>query len=293
MTTPVFILGLQRSGTTWLGNLLAAHPDVAVATDPAHHGIHESVFFSHFARAWDWTDGVSRATALRAFAASDYGRLIGAEPRQMARTTAPAAHFVAAMEAFAQGRAAWVEKSPHHTRLADAIARDIPDARFICVTRGSAGLIASRLHAYDRAVPTGLARKVAILRGAVSNAAHVRYLTGFARRMGQRATLLRYEDLVTDRDARMGELLGWLNLRRDVVLSSGFVANSSFTDRERPAFTTGEQRLIALSERLGRCIPTAVLRRLPLQSDFPAWVWSDPNDSHGVALAPARRRVYE
>ena len=26
MTTPVFILGLQRSGTTWLGNLLAAHP---------------------------------------------------------------------------------------------------------------------------------------------------------------------------------------------------------------------------------------------------------------------------
>ena len=29
----------------------------------------------------------------------------------------------------------WLEKSPHHTLMADQLARDFPDARFLCIVR--------------------------------------------------------------------------------------------------------------------------------------------------------------
>jgi len=47
MPTPLFVLGKQRSGTTWLGNLLLDHPSIAGVAHAAHRGIHESAFFSH------------------------------------------------------------------------------------------------------------------------------------------------------------------------------------------------------------------------------------------------------
>ncbi len=39
---PVFIIGTNRSGTTWVGNLLAAHSDVAAIVHEKHKEIHES-----------------------------------------------------------------------------------------------------------------------------------------------------------------------------------------------------------------------------------------------------------
>jgi len=42
----VFILGLQRSGTTWLANMLAALPQVAAVAHESHRGVHESVVWA-------------------------------------------------------------------------------------------------------------------------------------------------------------------------------------------------------------------------------------------------------
>src|SRR3954471_10834777 len=39
---PVFVVGTARAGTTWLGNLLASHTQVAAVTCPEHHGMVES-----------------------------------------------------------------------------------------------------------------------------------------------------------------------------------------------------------------------------------------------------------
>ena len=57
-----------RVVVTVLGQPLTARA-VAGVTAPQHHGIHESLFFSHFARAWDWSAPADRTRAVDAFLA--------------------------------------------------------------------------------------------------------------------------------------------------------------------------------------------------------------------------------
>ncbi|MER3452771.1 MAG: hypothetical protein C4344_03635, partial [Acidimicrobiia bacterium] len=45
VSAPVFLIGAQRSGTTWLQCLLGAHPRVATPQEPE--------FFTGYVAAWD------------------------------------------------------------------------------------------------------------------------------------------------------------------------------------------------------------------------------------------------
>lgn len=45
MPLPVFVVGRNRSGTTWLANQLCEHPDIVGVQHERHHGIHESAYF--------------------------------------------------------------------------------------------------------------------------------------------------------------------------------------------------------------------------------------------------------
>ena len=82
---PVFVLGLQRSGTTWLASLLGGHPKVACVESADHFGIHESIFFSHFAREYgDLADDANFERFARDFGDSDYYLLSGVEERWLA-----------------------------------------------------------------------------------------------------------------------------------------------------------------------------------------------------------------
>jgi len=136
----VFILGLQRSGTTWLANMLAALPQVAAVAHESHRGVHESVFFSHFAKGFEpWDDPEQRLRFAASFAASDYYLLTEMEQEfleDLERSCSSYGEvFIALMDylAIAEGADAWIEKSPHHTLL-DA---DILTAVWACVAQGS------------------------------------------------------------------------------------------------------------------------------------------------------------
>src|SRR5215510_14892870 len=48
---PVFVLGLERSGTTWVANMLGGHSQ-GVCVEAPGHGSHSSLFFSYFARVY-------------------------------------------------------------------------------------------------------------------------------------------------------------------------------------------------------------------------------------------------
>ncbi|MEZ5911952.1 MAG: sulfotransferase [Paracoccaceae bacterium] len=104
---PVFVLGIQRSGTTLAANLLAAHPEIAAVVAARHQGVHESVFFSHFARVFGpWQNNEARARAAEAFCRSDYARLAGqcgAECEAAMRAApSPEAAFRAVMDRLAR-----------------------------------------------------------------------------------------------------------------------------------------------------------------------------------------------
>ena len=288
--TPIFVLGIQRSGTTFAANLLAAHPQIAAVTAERHQGVHESVFFSHFARVYgDWSDAVARRKAVAGFLTSDYFRLTGLDPAfpDIANPEDAPGYFRAVMDAFAakRGALAWVEKSPHHTLLADNIAAALPEARFLCVTRATADLLASRLWSYGRTPPPYPQRAATILRACTSNVFHSRFLADFVARLGpSRAFLVEYSALQADADAALAPLLKACGLAPQNGHRPEFRPNSSFSAaRTRATALTLTDRLIArMATRAAKAVPLWLLSRLQARQsarrpqDFPKWVWTLP-----------------
>lgn len=287
---PIFVLGIQRSGTTFAANLLAAHPQIAAVTAERHQGVHESVFFSHFARVHgDWSDACARRKAVTGFLTSDYFRLTELDPAlsDIAKPDDAAGFFRAVMDAFAvrHGVQAWVEKSPHHTLLADNIAAALPDARFLCVTRETADFLASRLWSYGRTPPPYPQRAATIARACTSNVFHSRFLVDFVTRLGpSRAFLVEYAALQSDADAALTPLLNACGLMPQNGRRPAFRPNSSFSaSHQRRSALTRTDRLIAqISTRAAKSVPLWILSRLQARQsalrpqDFPKWVWTLP-----------------
>lgn len=292
---PIFVLGIQRSGTTLLGNTLCAHPDIAGVQAEFHHGIHESVFFSHYARIFgSWSDPAARHNAVEAFLRSDYFLLTGADA-EAAREVARAARTPAALLRFAmdelcarEGARAWVEKSPHHTLLGSRILADMPDARFIGVVRETASLVRSRLWAFGRRPPQYPRRAVAIVRASASNRFHARAMAGFVRDAGPaRAALVRFEDLRSDPEAALDPILDRFGLAPLGAARSNFEKNSSFDGPSGPGktLTFADRLLLTVSDRASGLVPqpvfawgqAALAKHRPLA--FPSWVETRALDS--------------
>ena len=296
MTGRVFILGLQRSGTTWLANMLAALPQVTAVAHEDHQGVHESVFFSHFARnfgPWDHPD--ARTQFLEAFAQSDYFRLTGLEPdlldELMLTRRSYGEVFAAVMDLLTEvnGDQLWIEKSPHHTLLAEEILRDLPDAQFIMVERALPDLVTSRLHGFGRSPKSNLAFWRDVIRGTVTGHLYRREMRRLAK--AGLGLLIRYEDLKQDPDGQTRQAildhLGLDGAGPDQMVSA-FKPNSSF-GKEAPITLDGASRgLVALVNLFAYVIPLGLLRRIQTRrnnargADWPDWVWSqtgfDPHD---------------
>ena len=286
MAVPVFVLGLQRSGTTWVANLLASSDAIAAVTAEEHRGVHESIFFSHFATAFGpFENADARSDFRAAFAASDYFLLSELSEAVLddaiAQATDYAGVFAKVMDALAarEGCAFWLEKSPHHTRLAENLAQRFPDAWFVCVTRSSNSLISSRLAAFGRTPPRRAKRAADILRGTLVNSMNARRLRRFAADC-DRALLLRYEDLLADEPGGKHDLSEFLRLRvAPDTMRSSFAPNSSHRNATTRHLSSFDRVLIALGDLVGWFLPLRLLieletrRQIARGVDWPDWVW--------------------
>lgn len=315
---PVFVLGLQRSGTTWMANLLSEHPQIASVQAVEHRGIHESIFFSHFARAYgDLADDATFEQFVRHFTSSDYYLLTGLPKswieRQRPRSYAEAFRLV--MDEVARTRRAtcWIEKSPHHTLLCDELAREFPDARFLCVVRGDLGLARSRLWAYGRTPERSPARFLTLARAVAANALYSRELRRFAHHC-PRALLVSHEAMVEDLEHEMRRAADFLGLPFDArLLRSRFAANSSFssTQARSQALTWSDRAIVGLLGYAGRIVPLTWLDTLERRRggagalDWPDWCWTrisrpsdlpgrpaaSPGQSEGLGEPPLQPRI--
>jgi hypothetical protein len=282
---PVFVLGLQRSGTTWISNLICAHPKAACVESEDHQGIHESIFFSHFATRYG---DLLRAESFRKFAddfaASDYYILTGIENEWLQHTASRSypTIFRELMNEFACRRGAnlWVEKSPHHTLLCWQLARAFPDAKFIGVLRRPSDLVRSRLWAFGRTPPPYPVRVTTLLRACGSITLHARVLTRFSSKCS-RALLIRYEDLAHDTEGTMRRVAAFLGLQFDPAMTRArYRANSSFRsiqDRQK-ALGAADRILIELATAAMHVLPLGILlwvasRKRARPPTWPDWVW--------------------
>ncbi len=246
----IFLVGCPRSGTTWLQQLLGAHPAIATAQ--------ESHLFNHilapiYAR-WDRLVRV------------DMGRRIGL-PAYLTEGELDAVvrclvHQVLSRAAdYAPGRL-FLEKTPGHILHIALIDRVFPAARFIHLLRRPADVVESLL----------AARKSWGRNWAPRNSAHAAYTWRQAIRAGQRqlAALdperwrqLRYESLREDPGAELERLLGFLGLEGGpeilarmlegmgaLPLYGHFAATEGDTHREPRGFRRSQKGRLGPAQRL-------------------------------------------
>ncbi|MFW5953609.1 MAG: sulfotransferase, partial [Candidatus Natronoplasma sp.] len=76
MVTPIFVLGLERNGTTWLQNILCNHPKIVGAQHQAHWGIKESYICGNILYWGNFEDNDEFIEFLELYSSGDYFKLV-------------------------------------------------------------------------------------------------------------------------------------------------------------------------------------------------------------------------
>lgn len=195
---PVFVVGCQRSGTTWVQLLLARHPLVSTVNET--HMINR--FLGPAVRAWDELADDPRDVGLPTLCSGsefletvrDLGRGI------LERIAEPGAPVV-------------VEKTPDHALWGDELLKLFPDARILHVVRDPRDVCSSLLAA-ARGWGSHWAPRTTY------EAAHRwnRYVDaarGIRARGGDLRLEVRYEDLQADPRSELRRMTGWLGLEHE------------------------------------------------------------------------------
>ncbi len=188
---PIFIVGSMRSGSTMLRLILDSHPRIAIGAETGFMGAllanrripgwkHGAEWFGRIGWTEEELDG-----RLREF----YGGMFERHARS-------------------QGKSRWGDKTPFHTAHMEEMGEVFPDAVFVGIVRHP-GAVAASLHrsfhyAFDEAVAYW---------GDVN-----RQMLSAAGELGDRFTLCRYEDLVSDTEGVLLELMPSIGEEFDAAL---------------------------------------------------------------------------
>lgn len=224
--SPVFVVGMARSGTTLLRSVLDSHPGLAVAPE------------THFLNKWlprFGPQGFERDDVVRAFwAAFADDVLFGQFGYDRERTLAhlldlddrsPRSIFVQLLRDYAAlaGKPRLGEKTPPHAHKLDQLFEWFPDARVLWMIRDPRAVAASHL-VFERRWAEGDVRKHAKRWVALSEKA-----TRWER--DDRVRFVRYEDLVRDPDEQVAAISAFCRLpARDELVEREAPPEGSFWD---------------------------------------------------------------
>lgn len=194
----VFVVGCQRSGTTWLQLLLYQHPDIASS--------HETHLFDRYVakleEAWarEKSPGYKSLGGLaRTLESSEFDRLL--------RAAADVA--LGEILAMKKGARLVVEKTPDHVSHTDTILRLYPAASFIHIVRDPRSVACSlRDGSYSWATTWASADPVISARHWNQTVARGRSI----KRKTERYLEVRYEDLLQAGEQKLEETFSWLGI---------------------------------------------------------------------------------
>jgi hypothetical protein len=239
-----FIIGKHRSGTSWLGNLLAEHPEIYGVQNPDRHGIWESLYFTHVAEVFrdidtkteagfaKWIDFMSRTNYFRFSPLTEMELCqIGPAPFEMLF------HRFMERASQAKGASMWIEKSPPHTLVASRIADAFPTGQFLAITRNFDDWLRSSVkHSKSTGRLTSdrpLSRTYLLAKLVAERSLYEAAIGSLKEKYRDRVLHISYEDLRhkhSDTKDRIFSFLGIGSLEERV--RSKYEPNSSFDSRE-------------------------------------------------------------
>ncbi len=217
----VFLIGMPRSGTTWVTWLLSHHPEVVTFR-------HSGLFYC-FEHVWKWWTRDIRYTSGRRLAAGDaYATASSADALSPDELTGVlrglGARVIERLCASSPGARAFVDQTPEHIAQVDFARRVFPEARFLHVVRDPRAVYASIRSAADSWATPG-----SFPRNPIQIARRWRRLVAGARVLqdgGERCLELSYERLHAAPEAELERLHRWLGLATSPALVRAAIAAS-------------------------------------------------------------------
>jgi len=197
----VFVLGSRRSGTTWLQELLLAHPDAvgvgAMEVRPGRLDPRETVIMMALEDLW------ANAHSSRGWGLSEYLERdeIIAAMRRFCDTL-----FAQARDVYKPAATWFVEKSPSNLDYLPMLAAIYPDAWYVSIVRDGRDAVRSVLD--TPMAPLNIAEAAAQWVVGLNQLEQHRHLL-------QRFRQVHYEALLADPLGYAADLLEWLGLERN------------------------------------------------------------------------------
>lgn len=180
---PVLVVGSMRSGSTLLRLILDSHPRIAIGAETGFMG---AVMGTKRIPGWKY--------------GAEWYHRIGWSETELDERLCDFYTGMFARYAAEQGKARWGEKTPFHTGLIAPMASVFPSSVFVGIVRHPGAVatsLRSRFHyAYDDALSYWTATNLDLVEGACA--------------LGDRFVLCRYEDLVTDAEPVLREVMDTL-----------------------------------------------------------------------------------
>ncbi|MCB2200603.1 sulfotransferase [bacterium] len=244
VSQPLFLCGPPRSGTTFLSQLLDHHPEIFMMPGDSKYAIDyiQSCNLEFDSYPYQWVRRLINPTGQTPFwfigpeEAEFIKFLTGYQRRIKAGEKDPFIAVVGALQQVIHGDKPiryWGEKTPENELYADLLLKRFPEAKFVHLIRDPlSNIYSQKQFRMQRSLSFDI-RKVSVREKLMFEAA-LRNLETIG---PERYILLKYEDLVAEREATMREIARFLGINFDPILLTPTIkgleasSNSSFADR--------------------------------------------------------------
>jgi len=222
---PFFLTGAPKSGTTWLGKLLDAHPEISCRGEACVH--HFGQRLVEASKSYNELLAKRRAVITDA---NDFPPMPWPDVMTMMRTFI-GLRFEAIADPAKPGLRFLGEKDPEHALHFKELDQLFPEARFLHIIRDGRGVFISAWHHNVRSKDANLQRlgfDDFLDITAKEWAGRVRRARAGAALLGERYFEVRYEDLVADPTAWMRRVLEFLGAAADETTLQACIEAASF-----------------------------------------------------------------
>ncbi len=182
MQKPIFVVGSMGSGTTLLRLMLDSHPNIMIAQET---GFLRSAMAQYYVPFWKF--------------GGEWLSRIGMTEAELDESCRAFYDDVFSKAAAKRGASRWGDKTPYHVHHMELAARVFPDAQFIATVR------------HPGAVANSVGRFKWDWNKGIEHWTHSNQnMTDAGMTLGDRFHLIRYEDLVTDTEPVLREVLDFL-----------------------------------------------------------------------------------
>ena len=290
MPKPIFVVGVHRSGTTWLANILCQHSKIAGIQHERHFGIHESAFFDGIMGNFgDLRNDNDFIQFVEIFAISDYFLLSRLDKNifYKERPNTYQDFFRILMDCFAEKEKVdfWLEKTPAHTIYLEKISEYFPDSKFVSIKRNIVDTIKStiKMQYYTSNENISMIPRPFITIYLIYRyIKYYKYIEHFCKKSNS-IKVINYEELKKSPEPVITNLCKFLDIEFESnMLKKKYKPNTSFSDNQerKEVLTSTEKWLIKLFAPLCTILPYRLYSALdPIErslrkSELPLWFYS-------------------